>query len=123
MRNFRIYILTYNGHHLKFNSMLSASNRKVYTADNGDQLTVCSASRGVSYTIEINTKKGTQYFTVESRRGVYSCLTYYELLVDDDERDFLISQYGSIQHYLDDICCSSEYIKDAYNMKGGAHEV
>lgn len=115
MKNFKPYIMTYYGKHLKYNSLLSTNARKVYKSDNEDVLTICTTSRGVTYTVEILYKGGDkQYITVESRKGVYAVLTYYELLSNRDEVDYLISQYGTLQHYFDDICCTTEYIKEKY---------
>lgn len=80
-------------------------------------LTVCYSKINKQYTIEVNNNCSKQYFTVKSRRGVYAVLTYFEPLQNPEEVDFLISQYGSLEHYFDDICCTTEYIKEHYRMR------
>ena len=115
MVNFRTYIMTYSGEHLKFSAAESAPNRKVYKLRDY-VITVCYSKVNKRYTIEVSRGGVNQYFTVKSRRGVYAVLTYFEPLHNPEEVDFLISQYGSLEHYFDDICCTPEFIKEKYQM-------
>lgn len=115
MVNFRQYILTYSGEHLKFSAADSASNRKVYKLRDYI-ITVCYSMVNKRYTIEVNRLGAKQYFTVKSRKGVYATLTYFEPLQNPEEVAFINSQYGSLEHYLDDVCCTSEFIKEKYRM-------
>lgn len=117
MRNFKNKILTYKGNTLKFDSMLSYPNLKTYKNGN-DRLVITSMARGQEYRVEIvRNNVVNQLITVHSRRGVYAVLTYYEILGDNEEVEFINSQYGSLQHYLDDVCTTSEYISEKYNIK------
>lgn len=121
MKNFARRIHTYNGDYLRYNELLSTTSVKVYT--NKDyRLSIVAQPAGRSYTIEVAsiinvTDVHVDFcFTVRSRRGVYSVLTFFEYLYNNDEVEFLNNQYGSLQHYFDDVCCTSEFLKEHYNM-------
>lgn len=121
MRNFIPKIHTYNGGMLRYMAHLSSNTVKVY-CDRDHRLSIVAQPAGRSYTIEIAHIINTTdvvvdfCFTVRSRRGVYSVLTFFEYLYNDDEIEFLNNQYGSLQHYFDDVCCTSEFLKEHYNM-------
>lgn len=115
MKNFKTKIMTYNGNLLQYRPNLSYPNIKVFTCGN-DRLTVSGVKGGQAYTVEINRNgfQSGQYITVKTRRGVYAVMTYYELLESDEYVEFIIDQYGSLQHYLDNVCCTTEYIKEKF---------
>ena len=123
MRNFALNITTYNDNTLHYNHALSGVNRKVYT--NRDyRLTIVCQNSMHSYTIEIaeiinvTDVVTLRYVNVNTRKGVYAVLTYFELLLHEDETEFLINQYGSLQRYFDGVCCTPEFIREKYNMRG-----
>lgn len=120
MQNFRTKILTYNGNLLKYKSGLSYPNLKVYQCGT-DTLSITSVKKGQSYTIEINRGgfQNPQYIQVKTRKGVYACLTYYELLEDADERNMIIDRYGSLQRYFDTFCSTTEYNQELLDLKEG----
>ena len=117
MKNFRTKILTYNGNLLKYKSALSYPNLKVYQCGN-DRLSISSVKRGQSYTVEINRGgfQNPQYIQVNTRKGVYACLTYYELLDDAEQVNFIIDRYGSVQRYFDTFCSTTEYNQELLDL-------
>lgn len=116
MVNFKQYILTYSGEYIKYSPKDSTNTLKVYKLRDY-VVTVCYSKINNEYTIEVKRNASKQYFTVKSRRGVYAALTYFEPLQNPEEVDFILNQYGSLQHYFDNVCCTPEYIKEHYKMR------
>lgn len=44
-----------------------------------------------------------------TRRGVYSAITYAPYLLDSEYHNFIIDNYGSVETFLENYCCTFEY--------------
>lgn len=55
--------------------------------------------------------------SLPSRKSVYAAVTYSPYLIDHNYYQFIIDNYGSIENYLENYCCTFEYAREKQNER------
>ena len=68
---------------------------------------------------EVSITKGDNVLklVLPSRKSVYAAVTYAPYLIDPNYYQFIVDNYGSVENYLENYCCTFEYASEKQNER------